>query len=66
MFDLSSGHLFGTLKCIFNTKIERQEVLLLIEFQNVSKIYRGGKVAVEEINLSFDNILPIIGRITLQ
>lgn len=26
----------------------------MIEFQNVSKIYRGGKVAVEEINLSFE------------
>ena len=26
----------------------------MIEFQNVSKIYRGGKVAVEDINLSFE------------
>ncbi|WP_207871709.1 glycine betaine/carnitine/choline ABC transporter ATP-binding protein [Enterococcus sp. DIV2402] len=26
----------------------------MIEFQHVSKIYKGGKVAVEDINLSFD------------
>lgn len=26
----------------------------MIEFQNVSKIYKGGKVAVEDVNLSFD------------
>ncbi|HIZ53208.1 MAG TPA: ABC transporter ATP-binding protein [Candidatus Enterococcus avicola] len=26
----------------------------MIEFQNVSKIYRGGKIAVEDINLSFE------------
>ncbi len=29
-------------------------MVLLIEFQNVSKIYRGGKIAVEDINLSFE------------
>ena len=29
-------------------------MVLLIEFQNVSKIYRGGKIAVENINLSFE------------
>ncbi|QQK08371.1 ABC transporter ATP-binding protein [Miniphocaeibacter halophilus] len=27
----------------------------MIEFRNVSKIYHGGKIAVEDINLSFDN-----------
>ena len=26
----------------------------LIEFQHVSKIYKGGKVAVEDVNLSFE------------
>ena len=26
----------------------------MIEFQNVSKIYKGGKVAVEDVNLSFE------------
>ena len=26
----------------------------MIEFQHVSKIYKGGKVAVEDVNLSFE------------
>ena len=26
----------------------------MIEFQNVSKIYKGGKVAVENVNISFE------------
>ncbi|WP_270271801.1 ATP-binding cassette domain-containing protein, partial [Enterococcus lactis] len=26
----------------------------MIEFQNVSKIYKGGKIAVEDVNLSFE------------
>ena len=26
----------------------------MIEFQQVSKIYKGGKVAVEDVNLSFE------------
>lgn len=26
----------------------------MIEFQHVTKIYKGGKVAVEDVNLSFD------------
>lgn len=30
------------------------EVSILIEFQHVYKIYKGGKVAVEDINLSFE------------
>jgi len=30
------------------------EVSKLIEFQHVSKFYKGGKVAVDDINLSFD------------
>ena len=26
----------------------------MIEFQNVSKIYKGGKIAVDNVNLSFE------------
>lgn len=31
-----------------------EEVTKLIEFQKVTKIYKGGKVAVKDVNLSFD------------
>ena len=35
-------------------KRRKIEVDNLIEFQHVSKIYKGGKVAVEDVNLSFE------------
>ncbi len=37
-----------------STKRRKIEVDNLIEFQHVSKIYKGGKVAVEDVNLSFE------------
>lgn len=36
------------------TKKKEFGVRKLIEFQHVSKIYKGGKIAVDDINLSFD------------
>lgn len=38
----------------------------MIEFQHVSKIYKGGKVAVEDVNLSlkrenlFVSLVPVV------
>lgn len=32
----------------------------MIEFQNVSKIYKGGKVAVEDVNLSFERVSSFV------
>lgn len=34
--------------------MRKLEVTVLIEFQHVYKIYKGGKMAVEDVNLSFD------------
>ncbi len=50
---LSIPLFFGTLIAM-STKRRKIEVDNLIEFQHVSKIYKGGKVAVEDVNLSFE------------
>jgi osmoprotectant transport system ATP-binding protein len=38
----------------FLDKKNKTEVEMMIEFQHVSKIYKGGKVAVDDIHLSFE------------
>lgn len=46
---------FSSLNSIRKQDQEKEfEVRKLIEFQHVSKIYKGGKIAVDDINLSFD------------
>ena len=39
---------------VCNTDTDKERRFLMIEFQNVAKIYKGGKVAVEDVNLSFE------------